>query len=340
MNMNLQYILKYDKYIKKIKKLQIGGEYGIYYLDNSQFHSVKHIQWNKSYFINIIPKIKELEEQILPFNYIMGPYQIFHHIYIILKREKFNIGSIYLVLRLDNYVQKLILDVFVTTKQHYSFGSEVNIENIQNEIFLIMSDSKLLESMKILEYNTSMQFIIPKIAIKDTIDINNYIYQPPEHYVMIEKLRKLGSKLFETNKYKNKQYIILASSISLLSQDKFYSNDGVFHAEQLMIKNNLHLIDNFRTIDTIYIIRILNNSSIAHVIPCQKCTDILIENKISYVICGHYETYRIIQIFPNKKTYKTEGEIYLSTLTRKEIDKEWDKLLHEENERQMFYLDT
>ena len=52
--------------------------------------------------------------------------------------------------------------------------------------------------------------------------------------------------------FKHKQYVIVASSISLLKDCKIYPNIGELHAESNMIQNNLRNIINFRTNDTIY----------------------------------------------------------------------------------------
>jgi len=148
----------------------------------------------------------------------------------------------------------------------------------------------------------------------------NYIrneQQTQEYKNIIDKIINIAT---QQNIFESKNYTVIATSKSLLKNNIIYekcdTNDNNMthmetHAETQLIKNclqNQTLINDFKTHDTIYIVRLYNDYTVRCGVPCNECIHTLRANGIVNVIFSIDTTNcRYFHIDTNTQTYTTLG---------------------------------
>jgi hypothetical protein len=145
-----------------------------------------------------------------------------------------------------------------------------------------------------------------------------YFYLDTNYNYVISNTKRIVA---EKKILANKSYTVIATSIALLRQNIIFEKQGEEdnHAEALLIKANCkneYHMEQFKSNDMIYIIRLYHNGNIGCGLPCNRCVRVLHGNGINRVIYSMDDKhYRIIDMDEMTYTYTTTGNKLLNTDT-------------------------
>jgi hypothetical protein len=256
---------------------------------------------------------------------------------------------VYTTLKYDFSNNKIYFDIFISctqfitlslSKQSYFFPvmndeySKIIYKIVYidiNDIYLLYDRLQLF--VKYREKSIIINYDLLKLKINKNIVEHLQQFTPTDDFIIKQNLcivkpnstlladfDKIYSFLFnkiwniikKRDLIKDKNYIIVATTYSLLQTDTIFYNDGHDnHAEHSLIdhyKDDEEMMKKFRTTDVVLIIRYYKNGNVGCGVPCQQCVNFLKENKIRNVIYSVNKThYILLPINKNTITYTTDG---------------------------------